>query len=295
MTAKLDAMNVPYTLKGDGGTILVPADRATKLRMELASQNLPSAGVGYEIFDKSDAFGTTAFVQNINRLRALEGELARSIETIDDIDSARVHLVIPEREIFTKREPAANRIGGAEGPQRPGPRPRSPPSSISWRPPWPGCRPVASPSSTITATFWPAGDGKDGADASAAAQDQHTSDYEERLRKRIENIVASVVGPGHVRVQVAADVKYNHVQQTSETFDPDSKVVRSTQTIEFERQRRLRQGDRGFGEQRPARSGARHQFGRQERQQILEFAQRRDDELRNLQDHAAPASRMAAM
>ena len=71
--------------------------------MELASQNLPSAGVGYEIFDKSDAFGTTAFVQNINRLRALEGELARSIETIDNIDSARVHLVIPERQIFSRQ------------------------------------------------------------------------------------------------------------------------------------------------------------------------------------------------
>jgi len=83
VTAKLDAMNVPYEAKGDGGTILVPADQVTKLRMELASENIPAAGVGYEIFDKSDSFGTTAFVQNINQLRALEGELARSIQTID--------------------------------------------------------------------------------------------------------------------------------------------------------------------------------------------------------------------
>src|SRR5580704_315755 len=88
VTAKLDAMQVPYEAKGDGGTILVPANQVTKLRMELASENLPAAGVGYEIFDKSDAFGTTAFVQNINRLRALEGELARSIQTIDGIESA---------------------------------------------------------------------------------------------------------------------------------------------------------------------------------------------------------------
>ena len=79
VSAKLDALNVPYDAKGDGGTIMVPADQVTKLRMELAQDNLPAAGVGYEIFDKSDAFGTTAFVQNINRLRALEGELARSI------------------------------------------------------------------------------------------------------------------------------------------------------------------------------------------------------------------------
>src|SRR5476649_763496 len=102
VTAKLDAMNVKYDAKGDGGTILVPSDQVTKLRMALAQDNLPAAGVGYEIFDKSDAFGTTAFVQNINRLRALEGELARSIQTIDGIESARVHLVIPERQVFTR-------------------------------------------------------------------------------------------------------------------------------------------------------------------------------------------------
>ena len=85
VTAKLDGMTVKYDVK-DGGTILVPADQVTKLRMALAQDNLPAAGVGYEIFDKSDAFGTTAFVQNINRLRALEGELARSIQTIEGID-----------------------------------------------------------------------------------------------------------------------------------------------------------------------------------------------------------------
>src|ERR1700744_1261805 len=101
VTATLDGMNVKYEAKEDG-TILVPADQVTKLRMALAQDNLPAAGVGYEIFDKSDAFGATAFVQNINRLRALEGELARSIQTIEGIDSARVHLVIPEREVFSR-------------------------------------------------------------------------------------------------------------------------------------------------------------------------------------------------
>ena len=102
VTAKLDSMNVQYEAKGDGGTILVPADQVTKLRMELATDNLPAAGVGYELFDKTDTFGATAFVQNINKLRALEGELARSIQTIDGIDAVRVHLVIPERQIFSR-------------------------------------------------------------------------------------------------------------------------------------------------------------------------------------------------
>src|ERR1700742_1144983 len=103
VTTKLDSMAVKYDVK-DGGTILVPADQVTKLRMALAQDNLPAAGVGYEIFDKSDAFGTTAFVQNINKSRALEGELARSIQTIEGIESARVHLVIPERQVFGRED-----------------------------------------------------------------------------------------------------------------------------------------------------------------------------------------------
>src|ERR1700748_2373379 len=73
VTAKLDAMQVKFDAKGDGGTILVPADEVTKRLMELPAQNLPPAGTGYEIFDKTDSFGTSAFVQNINQLRALEG------------------------------------------------------------------------------------------------------------------------------------------------------------------------------------------------------------------------------
>src|SRR5882757_2941159 len=102
VVAKLDALSVPYEQKGDGGTILIPADQVTKIRMQLATDGLPSAGVGYEIFDKSDTFGTTAFVQNVNRLRALEGELARTIRSLDSIVSARVHLVIPDRQIFAR-------------------------------------------------------------------------------------------------------------------------------------------------------------------------------------------------
>src|SRR5690348_15052901 len=102
VTAKLDAMSIPYEAKGDGGTLLVPADQVTKLRMELAAEGLPAAGVGYEIFDKSDSFGTTSFVQNLNRVRALEGELSRSIRSLAGIESARVHLVIPERQVFAR-------------------------------------------------------------------------------------------------------------------------------------------------------------------------------------------------
>src|ERR1700754_4070427 len=93
----LERQNIPYEMKNDGAVIMVPKDKVTRLRMKLAEGGLPKGGgVGYEIFDKSDALGTTSFVQNINHLRALEGELARTIRAIDRIQAARVHLVLPE-------------------------------------------------------------------------------------------------------------------------------------------------------------------------------------------------------
>ena len=90
---------------------MVPQDQVARLRMTLAENGLPKGGgVGYEIFDKSDALGTTSFVQNIDNLRALEGELARTIRTLDQVEDARVHLVMPERPLFSrdKVEPSAS-------------------------------------------------------------------------------------------------------------------------------------------------------------------------------------------
>jgi len=231
VTAKLDAMNVKYEAKGDGGTVLVSSDQVTKLRMELASEHLPSAGVGYEIFDKSDSFGTTAFVQNINQLRALEGELARSIQTIDGIDEARVHLVIPERQIFSRdaQSPSASVVLRTRNTLS-----RGQVAAIQHL----VAAAVASLDSSRVAIVDDRGDllaggeEKSGADAVSSDQEEHTTDFEDRMRQRIESIVASVVGPGHVRVQVAAEMNYNHVAETQETFDPDGKVVRSTQTVE---------------------------------------------------------------
>ena len=231
VTAKLDSMNVPYDAKGDGGTILVPSDQVTKLRMELASENLPAAGVGYEIFDKSDTFGTTAFVQNINELRALEGELSRSINTIDGIDGSRVHLVIPERQVFShdQQEPSASvvlKTHGAIGHGEVSAIQHLVAAAVA------GLAPARVAIVDDKGELLAGGDDKSGPDALAADQEGQTTGYEDRLRQRIESIVASVVGVGHVRVQVAADMDYNHATTTSETYDPDSKVVRSTQTVE---------------------------------------------------------------
>ena len=107
----LERQGIPYDIKNDGAIVLVPREQVPRLRMKLAEGGLPKGGgVGYEIFDKSDALGATSFVQNINHLRALEGELARTIRAIDRVQPARVHLVLPERPLFSrdKAEPSAS-------------------------------------------------------------------------------------------------------------------------------------------------------------------------------------------
>ena len=230
VTTKLDSMAVKYDVK-DGGTILVPADQVTKLRMALAQDNLPAAGVGYENFDKSDAFGTTVFVQYINHQRALEGELARSMQTIDGIESARVHLVIPERQIFSRddQQPSASVVLKTLGRMDHGEVlaiQHLVAAAVA------GLSPDRVAIVDDRGNLLAGGDDKSGPDALARNQDDDTTNYENELRQRIESIVSSVVGPNHVQVQVAADINYNHTQTTSEDYNPDTKVVRSTQTIE---------------------------------------------------------------
>src|SRR4051812_47282134 len=120
----LERQGVPYDIRNEGAILLVPKQEIPRLRMKLAEGGLPKGGgIGYEIFDKSDALGATSFVQNINHLRALEGELARSIRTFDRIQAARVHLVLPERPLFSrdKAEPSASivlKVRGALEPQQ---------------------------------------------------------------------------------------------------------------------------------------------------------------------------------
>src|SRR5262247_3268720 len=99
----LERQAISYQIKNDGAIIMVPKDKVARLRMKLAESGLPKGGgVGYEIFDKTDVLGATTFVQNINHLRALEGELARTIRSIDRVQAARVHLVLPERPLFSR-------------------------------------------------------------------------------------------------------------------------------------------------------------------------------------------------
>ncbi len=228
---ELDRQGVPYELRNDGNVIMVAQDRVAKLRMGLAEGGLPKGGgVGYEIFDKSDALGTTSFVQNINSVRALEGELARTIRSIDRVQDARVHLVIPERPLFSRDKLDATasivlRVRGTLEPQQVRAIRHLVATAVN------GLRPervsIVDEQGQLLADG--AADDPNGGDVTS---DERQAAYEKRLRNQVEGIVSSVVGPGHSRVQVAADFDFNRVTQTSDKFDPDSKVVRSSQTRE---------------------------------------------------------------
>ncbi len=228
---ELDREGITYELRNDGNVIMVPRDKVARLRMTLAENGLPKGGgVGYEIFDKSDALGTTSFVQNIDKLRALEGELARTIRTLDQVQDARVHLVLPDRPLFSrdKIEPSASIVLKLRGTLQP--------SQV---------RAIRHLVATAVSDLRPqrisivdeqgqllADGASDDTTAGGAAADERQAAYEKHLREQVESIVSSVVGPGHSRVQVAAEFDFNRITQTSDKFDPDGRVVRSSQTRE---------------------------------------------------------------
>jgi flagellar M-ring protein FliF len=225
----LERQAIPFELRNDGAVIMVPKDKVTRLRMKLAEGGLPKGGgVGYEIFDKSDALGTTSFVQNINHLRALEGELARTIRAIDRIQAARVHLVLPERPLFSREtpEPSASivvRVRGSLEPQQIRAIRHVVASAVS------GLKPQRV--SIVDEAGQLLADGAAG-DADNTIGDERRAGYEKRMRNQVEAIVSSVVGAGRARVQLSADFDYNKITQTSDRFDPEGRVLRSSQTRE---------------------------------------------------------------
>lgn len=243
IVAKLEAMSVPYELKGDGTTIFVPKNEALRLRMNMAEAGLPSGGsVGYEIFDDTSALGTTSFVQNMNHLRALEGELARTVRALDTVQAARVHLVMPERELFSRerQEPTASIVIKARGGLG-----RSQAKGIQFL--------VASAVeglnaanvSIIDETGNMIAGGADGTSLGSSSMDERQREYETRLRRQVADIVTSVVGTNRARIQVAAELDFNRITRNSETFDPEGQVVRSTQTVEESSSATERDGQAG--------------------------------------------------
>ena len=228
---ELDREGVSYELRNDGTVVMVPRDKVARLRMTLAESGLPKGGsVGYEIFDKSDALGTTSFVQNIDNLRALEGELARTIRTLVQVQDARVHLVLPDRPLFSrdKIEPSASivlKLRGTLEPSQVRAIRHLVATAVS------GLRPQRISIVDEQGQLLADGAGDDTTGGEIAA-DERQAAFEKHLREQVASIVSSVVGPGHSRVQVTADFDFNRITQTSDKFDPDGRVIRSSQTRE---------------------------------------------------------------
>ena len=233
ITSQLSSQNIPFELSQGGSQIMVPRDRARKLRLGLASQGLPSGGsIGYELFDEQQSIGTPSLVQNINLVRALEGELARTIQTLSSVRSARVHLVLPRRELFGRdqSQPSASltlRLGGGslEKDQITGIQhlvaaavPGLVPNRVS----------IISSSGKILAR----GFEEDSPSSLAAESVEQRWNFERRLSRTIESLLEKTVGFGKVRAEVKADMDFDRISTTDEKFDPDGQVVRSTQTME---------------------------------------------------------------
>lgn len=230
--AQLDTQKIPYEVSNNGTSIKVPTEQVGKLRMSMAEMGLPRGGsIGYEIFDQKDGFSTTSFVQNINQLRALEGELARTISTLTPIQSARVHLVMPKREMFSQTEQRASasvflKMRAASGLSKE--QVASVRQLIASA--VPGLQSdniaIVDDRGNLLAKAVQSGS----AEADSTNNDSMREAYEKQQVGKIEELLSRSLGYGKVRAQVSAEMDFDKVSTTSEIFDPESQVVRSQVT-----------------------------------------------------------------
>ncbi|MFZ4684801.1 MAG: flagellar basal-body MS-ring/collar protein FliF [Hyphomonadaceae bacterium] len=233
ISGKLDTAGVAYTLEGGGSAIFVDATKVEDARMMLSEQGLPTRGsVGWEIFDKSDALGETQFVLNIKKLRAMEGELERSISAYDMVQSAKVHLSIPDKPLFQQNsdKPKAAVVLKLSGNMMPAEKVRAIRNLIASQVPGLSVEAV-----TVTST-----DGRLLAAASDASgstvgggtnADERRFSMEESYRKKVLDVIENIAGPGAAKVTVSIDADFNRVTQSSETIDPESRTAESTTTV----------------------------------------------------------------
>lgn len=232
----LQKQNIPYKT-GDGGTIMVPSNLVYEARLKLASQGLPKGGsVGFELMD-NQKFGITQFQENVNYQRALEGEITRTVETIASVQGARVHLAIPKPTVFVREEqkPSASVLVSLYAGRTldkaqvagivhliAGSVPEMPPGNVTI---------IDQNGKMLTSS---GGNGiASGLDSS---QLEYLKEVEQGYAKRIEDIIAPIMGTDNIRAQVTADLDFSVTEQTAETYkpnlSPDQSSVRSLQTSE---------------------------------------------------------------
>lgn len=239
ITNQLQVLGVPYEIRNNN-QIFVPQADVSRARMTLAEEGLPASGtMGYELFDQGDGLTTTTFVQQVNQLRALEGELARSISSIKNVRSARVHLVMPKRELFSReqQQPSASVMVQMRGNSTlaqgevqailqlvAAAVPNLKPSNIS----------VVDTRGQLLS---PGVEGE--GEAAVARRSEEIRRAEEgRLARRIEQALSSSVGPGNVRAEVNLDMNFDKITEQIEAYNPEQQVLKLSTVEETEQQSR---------------------------------------------------------
>ena len=234
--SRLEGMGEPYRIENAGKDVSVPVSKVLQLRMMFAQEGIPHSGsiVGYEIFDKNEGLGTSQFVYNINLVRALEGELARTIGSLSPIDSARVHLVMPKKELFSKigADPSASVVLKMKGSQ-----------TLN--------KAEVAAVSHIVATAVPGlkldnitiidNRGKplklaSTEDNNMATMTDTAAEYQKMLEDKyvgtLEELLEKSVGVGKIKANVSAEINFDREVINTETYDPDGQVVRSKKVSE---------------------------------------------------------------
>ncbi len=237
---KLKTANVSYVLTNNGTTIQVPSERIAELRIQMASEGVLSGGhVGFDLFDKT-SFGATDFTQQVNYHRAIEGELAKTLEGMDEIESARVHITPKKESVFSEKEEGAKASVMVRVRQNKELSNERAEAIVSL---------VASSIEGLDSTgisvmdtrgrlLVAAGRNKDGKTGDAGAfqsQFEAKRKYETESAARVIALLEPVIGDNRVRADVATDVDFSQIEQSEEKYTPQSQVVRSQQTSQESR------------------------------------------------------------
>lgn len=228
ITDKLKAQGVPFELSADGTGVMAPIDRTPELRMELASERL-GGKIGYDVLDNEESFGVSSSRAKINETRAIEGELSKSIESLDRISKARVHIVMPEREIFAAE---ARKASAAVTVKTNGRLPKEAVQSIRYL--VSSSVPELSPSAVSVVDQTGALLARAGEDGGAGGGDidEQQSAIEARMRSEVESMIEPIVGQGKVRAEVAVSLDRDQTREEADVFDPDTQVIAHQVTVD---------------------------------------------------------------
>jgi flagellar M-ring protein FliF len=230
---QLESMGIQHEVTSNKRQVRVPSDQVARLRLSLAEQGLPQDGsIGYEIFDRDQTLGTSSFIQNINHVRALEGELSRTIASFTTVRAARVHLVLPRREVFSRQrlDASASIVLKMRGNTR---LDRGQIQAVRHlvATAVPNLKPERISIVDDRGTLLARGGDTDAESVAAMNADEQRTTFENHLTRSLEELLEPSLGIGNVRTEVNAEMDFDRIVTNQEIYDPDGQVVRSTQTI----------------------------------------------------------------